>query len=172
MLCSFNEVLVWFTGDFLILDKRLLLCWNLICIRITYSPLHLDINVCTSIVLHIDVYKEMFCIFHYFIFTLIFKEIYTYSASNKPGLSEIYPIKITCHRIIIILLLVASNDVVNKMLPWTDHYVYSQDSSYHSGFGYAERFAGLCQIHLPAFTEEIFERMALDHPDYLSVFLI
>ena len=46
----------------------------------------------------------------YFIFTLIFKEIYTYSASNKPELSEIYLIKITCHRIIIISLLVAAND--------------------------------------------------------------
>ena len=111
MLCSYNEVFVWFTGDFWFLDKRLLLCWDLICIRITYSPLHLDIHVCTSIVLHIDVYKEIFCIFH---FTLIFNEMYTYSASNKPGLCEIYLIKITCHRIIIISLLVAANDAVNK----------------------------------------------------------
>ena len=68
--------------------------------------------------------------------------------------------------------MVAANDAVNKMLPWTDHYVYSQDSSSHSGFGYAESFAGLCQIHLSAFTEEISERMALDPPDHLSIFLI
>ena len=107
---------------FYFLDKRLLLCWVLICIRIAYSPLHLDIHVCTSIVLHIYVYKEIFYIFHYFIFTLIFKVIFTYSASNKPGFSEIYPIKVTCHRIIIISLLVAANDAVNKMLPWADHY--------------------------------------------------
>ena len=95
---------------FKFLDKRLLLCWDLICIRITCSPLHLDIHICTSMVLHIDVYKEIYCIFQYFIFTLIFKEIYTYSASNKPELSEIYLIEITCHRIIIISLLVAAND--------------------------------------------------------------
>ena len=39
-------------------------------------------------------------------------------------------------------------------------------------FGYAESVAGLCQIHLSAFTEEISERLALDPPDYLSVFHI
>ena len=117
-------------------------CWDLIYIRITYSPLHLDIHICTSIVLHIDVYEEIFCIICYFIFTLILKEIYTYSASNYPVLSEIYLItfnslltKITCHRIIMISLLVAANDAVNKMLPWADHYVWSQDSSSPSGFG-------------------------------------
>ena len=41
----------------------------------TYSYLHIDI-------LHIDVYKEIFRTFHYFIFTFMFIGIYTYSASN------------------------------------------------------------------------------------------
>ena len=39
MLCSYNEVFEWFTGDFQCLDKSLLLCWELICTRITYPPL-------------------------------------------------------------------------------------------------------------------------------------
>ena len=61
----------------------------------------------------------------------------------------------------------------NVTMGWSlCHYVKSQDSSSHSGFGYAESFAGLWQIHLPAFTEEISERMALDPHDYLFVFLI
>ena len=82
----------------------------------------------------------MFCIFHYFIFTIIFKG-YTH-ALNSPGRSEIYLItiqsttkkchrivtkisitskKITCHRIIITSLLVAANNTV--ILSWADYFV-------------------------------------------------
>ena len=40
-----------------------------------YSYLHIDIS-------RIDVHEEIFYIFHYFIFTLIFKGICTYSDTN------------------------------------------------------------------------------------------
>ena len=77
MLCCYNEVFVWLTGEFWILEKSLCLCWELICTRITHPPQCLHIHICTSIFSQIDVYKEIFRIFHYFILTLISKEIYT-----------------------------------------------------------------------------------------------
>ena len=66
--------------------------------------------------LHIDgptyrcIQRDLLYISLFHFYSHIQRDIFTYSASNKPELSEIYLIKITCHRIIIISLLVAAND--------------------------------------------------------------
>ena len=54
------------------------------------------------------------------------------------------------------------------MVPWGDHFVESQGSSSQHGFEYVHSSKSIC----PLFTEETGERTALDHHDYLYVFLM
>ena len=145
-----------FLGDSLVIFNALteVCCcvWELICTRITYPPLCLHIHIYTSIF-----YIQMYIKKHFVYFIISF--LLSCSKGYAQTVSHISPwwmkyiqlqfnlllMKITCHRIIITSLL------VNKMLPWADHFVLSQGSSSQSGFGYVESFPGLRQIHLPAF---------------------
>ena len=114
------------------LRKVWFLCSELIRTRNTYPNLHLHIHMCTSIFLHIDVYKEIFLIFHYLIL-LLYSKGYTHSLpGTSPARAEwdisnyikiyLLLIKMTCHRTIKTALLVKANKAVNKMLPWADHF--------------------------------------------------